>query len=234
VAWFDCATRRPIRTNTGGILSPNLGLILHHQAGNGSLFNWFNNPAARVSAHFWVAKSGAIEQYVDTGVVAWHGMSLNTRYVAVETEGCPGGRDEPFTAAQTDALIRLYAEGIRRHDWARQVANGMGQRGFGFHRMAVATACPCDVRLSMRQAIINRAGQPTPPPTPPQDWFDMATEADLARVVRAEITNALNQGTAQGQQNWGSTNRAILAACQGLRNRPNEISGQIARLGNRQ
>lgn len=168
MARFACASWRPIGTNTGGALQPNLGAILHHQAGNGSLFNWFNNPAARVSAHFWVAKDGRIEQYVDTSRVAWHGISLNTRYVGVETEGCPGGRDEALTPAQVSAFARIYAEGARVHGWPNADANADGQRGLGFHRMAVATACPCNLRLNARAEIRRQAfGVPAPTPTPP-------------------------------------------------------------------
>lgn len=170
MAWFDCAVRRPIGANTGGFISPNLGLVLHHQAGNGSLFNFFNNPSAQVSAHFWVAKGGTIEQYVDTDVVAWHGRSLNSRYVGVETEGCATPpHAEPFTEAQINALARIYAEGIRRHGWLVALANADGQRGFGYHRMAVNTSCPCDVRLEKRTQILNLAtGQAVPPPAVPK------------------------------------------------------------------
>jgi murein L,D-transpeptidase YcbB/YkuD len=173
MAWFACATRRQISANTGGNLSSQRGLVLHHQAGNGSLFGFFNNPAAGVSAHFWVSKGGLIEQYVDTARVAWHGRDLNSNWVGVETEGCPlkpGGQsanDEPMTEAMVAALARLYAEGARVHGWPNQLASSNGGRGFGFHRMAVATACPCDMRLNMRGEILRRAfgGQGTAPPS---------------------------------------------------------------------
>lgn len=168
--WFDCATRRPISANTGGMLSPNLGLVLHHQAGNGSLYGFFNNPASQVSAHFWVSKTGQIEQYVDTNVVSWHGRSLNSRYVGMETEGCASAPyAEPMTEAMINAIARIYKEGAQRHGWKNALANADGQPGFGYHRMGVNTACPCDVRLNKRQDILNRAfdGAPTPvPPTP--------------------------------------------------------------------
>ena len=76
-----------------------------------------------------------------------------------------------------DAMVRLYAEGMRRHGWAPQLAQRNGERGFGFHRMAVNTACPCDVRLNMRDEIIRRArGGAAPPsgPAPGQEVDDMA------------------------------------------------------------
>lgn len=171
MARFACATWRPISHNIGGTLSPSLGLVLHHQAGNGSLVSYFNNPATKASAHFWVSKSGQIEQMVDTGQVAWHGRAaLNPRYAGVETEGCPGGRDEPLTDAQVDALARLYAEGHRVHGWPNALASAPGQKGFGYHRMGVATSCPCEVRLKMRPEILRRAfasaAAPAAPPVP--------------------------------------------------------------------
>lgn len=167
--WFDCANKRPISANMGGTLSPNLGLVLHHAVANGSLFTFFNSPSAQVSAHFWVAKSGAIEQYVDTSVRAWHGMSLNNRYVGVETEGCVSPpHAEPFTEAQIRGLAQIYNEGMRRHNWPNRLANADGESGFGFHRMAVNTACPCDIRLNKRPEVLAlAAGEPISPiPTP--------------------------------------------------------------------
>lgn len=194
---FDCAQWRPISANTGGGLSPNLGLILHHQAGSGSLYSFFNNPAAKVSAHFWVSRGGAIEQYVDTSVVAWHGRDLNGRYVGVETEGCGSApHAEAMPEAMVAALARLYAEGARRHGWKNALANSNGQAGFGYHRMAVNTACPCDVRLNRRSEILKRAfgGQASPqPPTPPSsggsapkmtvDWFGTTHNSRVGDVL---------------------------------------------------
>jgi len=168
MAWFTCAVRRPIGANTGGRITSNWGLVLHHAVANGSLFSFFNNPSAQVSAHFWVGKNGTIEQYVDTDIVAWHGKSLNTNYVGVETEGCTQGPAyaEPMTDQMIDALSRIYREGNQRHGWPNALANAQGQRGFGYHRMAVNTACPCDVRLQRRQEILNRSFS-SQPPTPP-------------------------------------------------------------------
>jgi hypothetical protein len=173
MARFSCATWRPISVNIGGNITSNLGLVLHHQAGNGSLYNFFNRSSSQVSAHFWVSKTGVIEQYVDTSRVAWHGKSLNSRYVGVETEGCPTSPyAEPLTDAAIQALARIYREGRDKHGWVNALANKDGQKGFGYHRMAVATGCPCDVRLNKRQAILNIAfgatpTPPTPTPTPP-------------------------------------------------------------------
>ena len=163
--WFDCAIRKPISNNMGGALSPNIGLVLHHAVANGSLFTFFNDPASEVSAHFWVAKDGTIEQYVDTDRVAWHGRSLNANYVGVETEGCVDPPyNEPMTDAMVHSLANLYGEGKARHGWPLIKANALGEPGFGYHRMAVNTGCPCDVRLAMRDTILQLVGAPQPPP----------------------------------------------------------------------
>lgn len=170
---FDCATWRPVG-NHGGAMSANLGLLLHHAVADGSLQYMFNNPSSGVSAHFWVGRDGTIEQYVDSEVVAWHAMQMNDTYCGVETEGCATPpHAEPMTEAMVDALARLYAEGHQRHGWPFSTAEVDGQPGFGYHRMGVATACPCDVRLAMRYEILTRAGElvdgggAVPAPQPP-------------------------------------------------------------------
>ena len=194
--WFDCAVRRPINANTGGTIGPNLGLVLHHAVMNGSGWAFFNSPSAQVSAHFWVLQNGTIEQYVDTNVVAWHGRSLNSRYVGVETEGCTRApHADPMSEAMVAALARIYAEGMRRHGWANALANSDGQRGFGFHRMAVATGCPCDVRLNMRTEILRRAAGgaagPGPTPPPPKEEEDLTPDQDS---ILRQIYNMLANG----------------------------------------
>ena len=80
------------------------------------------------------------------------------------------------------ALARIYAEGARRHGWPNQLASSNGGRGFGYHRMAVNTGCPCDVRLNMRGEILRRAfggAASTPPTTPPIGVGDMTAAIKL-------------------------------------------------------
>ena len=171
MAWFDCAVRRPISGHTSGPLRAQRGLVLHHAVANGSLYDRFNSPAVEASTQFWVARSGLIEQYLDSTMSAWATGSNtgNMEYNSVETEGCvsPPYAD-PMTPEMVAALARLYAEGNARHGWAFQLCNSVGQNGFGYHRLFFNTACPCDVRLSARQEILDQAqGKPPKPPEPP-------------------------------------------------------------------
>lgn len=162
MAIFDCATWRPV-VNHGGPMADEWGVVMHQQVSYGSLFGYFNDPASQVSAHFWVSQSGTIEQYVDSETVAWHGLILNLNYCGIEFEGMP---TDAITPAQVDAGGLILAEGNRRHGWPFLEADANGQRGFGYHRMAVATACPSDLRLSARPAILAAAQGPAPGPPP--------------------------------------------------------------------
>src|SRR5215469_3449850 len=90
-------------------MGPIKGLVLHVQEGNGSLYGWFSNPAAKVSAHFWCSKAGALEQYLQPPQqTAWAQAAGNPNYVSVE---CEGFATEAMTAAQIAKVAQLL-------DWA--------------------------------------------------------------------------------------------------------------------
>lgn len=172
-------------------MSTNLGLVLHHAVANGSLYNFFNSPAADVSAHFWVALDGTIEQYVDTSTVAWHARDLNINYIGVETEGCVNPpHAQPMSMEMVNSLAVLYAEGNRIHGWPNTLCESKGAKGFAYHRLpgsqngpggAYPTGCPCDTRKDSRQYILDLAFH-TPTPT-----------GDDMQVI---VTNPNNNGQA--------------------------------------
>ncbi len=108
-------------------------VVLHHislppgEWGGGHVEAFFQNrldPAAhpyfaaiaglRVSAHFLVDRQGALTQFVDTDLAAWHagaselaGVSGVNRFsVGVELEG---DEETPYTDAQYETLNRLLA-----------------------------------------------------------------------------------------------------------------------------
>ena len=149
------ATWKPVG-NRGGAMSSHLGLVLHVQQGNNSLAGWFNNPASGASSTWWVAKSGALEQYVDADVVAWAQGAGNSTYNSIETEGYD---TEPLTAAQEATLAKLYQWGASTYGWANALAETPGQRGFGWHGMGGSawgghTGCPGDLRDARRGPIL--------------------------------------------------------------------------------
>ncbi len=130
------AAWRPVQ-NHGGNMAAHLGLILHVQEGLGSLQGWFNNPNSQVSSTFWVAKGGALEQYVDADWNAWAQAAGNGQYNSAETEGFHG---EALTDAQIQTLAKLYAWGQHVYGWPLQLADSPGQAGFGWHGMGGLSA----------------------------------------------------------------------------------------------
>src|SRR5215211_202343 len=71
-----------------------------------SLFNFFS--AADVDSHFYVARNGVIEQYVDTDLVAYAQLEGNPTLISVESQGGVTTPDrEPWTTAQLTSLAAI-------------------------------------------------------------------------------------------------------------------------------
>lgn len=99
------ATWMPVPNHAGG--RPGYyGFAVHVQAGNGSCYPEFDNPASQVSSHFWISQGGALQQYVDTGLMAWAEEAGNGYYISCEFEGEPS---EAMTAQQMATGGRLLA-----------------------------------------------------------------------------------------------------------------------------
>jgi hypothetical protein len=150
-------------------MNNHLGLVLHVQVGNGSLYGYFNNPASQVSAHFWCAKDGRLEQYVDTEVVAWAEAAGNPNYLSVETEGFP---TEPLTAAQVSKVAELLYWSASNYKFPIAGPVAHGQAGFTPHSNPNGTpdpawgnhSCPDPIRLAQMADIIAAALPPLPVP----------------------------------------------------------------------
>ena len=102
-------------------------IVIHVMQGSESGADaWFHDPRAIVSAHFGVAKSGLIEQYVDTNEEAYAEMAFNAVGISIEHEGYSG---EHLTPAQLMADARLFEWAHRVHhiplEWRRD-AYGRG------------------------------------------------------------------------------------------------------------
>jgi N-acetylmuramoyl-L-alanine amidase len=161
-----------------GTLNPRT-VTLHHQAGNGNPYNVYIS--RRVSAHFWIPKTGQPYQHVDTNVQAWHGVAHNSVGLGIETEGCGSPpHADPLTEHQLNQFAALMAWAHHTHGIPLRLSESVTEPGLNYHRCAggPATGCPCDVRKNARAEILRRAGAtapapPTPPaPTAPSRWED--------------------------------------------------------------
>lgn len=94
--------------NVGGQLDPALvRLFVVHVAQDrwqSGLDAWFADPAAQVSAHFSVGRSGVIHQHVGIGRVAWHVADYNGVAIGIEHLGYSGKK---MTMHQANASHRL-------------------------------------------------------------------------------------------------------------------------------
>ena len=77
---------------------------------------WFQNPAARVSAHYGIDANGNVEQYVQEADEAWHAgnAAYNRRSIGIELEGHSADA-ESFTPAMISALVELVRDICARH-----------------------------------------------------------------------------------------------------------------------
>lgn len=194
------ATHRLLpESETQPVIKPR-AVILHSAAGRGSLYEFFRT-GSNLESHFWVASNGKIEQYIDTQVRADANLNANGFAISVETESSPQAT-ERWTPAQAEAIVRLVSWCCETHGIPRQQIPTWDGAGIGWHIMfgspgpwtPVAKSCPGPARVAQaRDEIIPAvAAGGAPTPQPPKDWFDMATEAELRKIIGEELDKRLD------------------------------------------
>lgn len=173
--WRDIAEWvGPTPNEHPGGMEQVVGLVLHIQQGNqqGSIA-WCKNPAAQVSAHFFAAKNGTLQQLVDTADRAWAEAGGNAHWLSIENEGYSG---QDLTAGQIWACAKVLALAHRVYGVPLQPADAINGTGLGWHGMGGDQwgghpDCPGAPVIAQRPLIIARAAQllgigTTVPPTP--------------------------------------------------------------------
>src|SRR5688572_29247709 len=98
-------------------------IVLHATAGSArGALAWLTNPAARVSAHYPIEKSGRIYHLVPDECAAWHAgraswrgqTAINELSIGIELENANDGRD-PYPPEQIEALLELAREKVARY-----------------------------------------------------------------------------------------------------------------------
>jgi uncharacterized protein YraI len=81
-------------------------IVIHTVEGSeSSCINWFQNPSARVSAHYVVSHAGRVTQMVPDMSVAWHAGNANSTAIGIENEGYAGRNN--WTTTQYEVLADL-------------------------------------------------------------------------------------------------------------------------------
>jgi hypothetical protein len=159
---YPGAEWRPISVNyRSGGNTPTLQITHIMQGTLAGSDSWFRNPAAQVSAHFGIGRSGEVIQWVDTSDTAWHAMAANDRSIGVEHEGDSG---ETLTAAQMEADAKLFAWATEHHDIPLSLAHAPSGSGLAYHALGAASwgghlQCPGRPIIAQLPAILKLAQQ---------------------------------------------------------------------------
>lgn len=131
--WADIAAWRGPTSNHGGPMVGHRGVVLHIAEGTfEGTVSWCLNSSAGVSAHFVVAKSGAVAQLVDTDVQSWCQSAGNAEWLSIENEGRSG---EMLTAGQIEANAKLLAKAYQVYGIPLASTDSPDGRGLGHHSM---------------------------------------------------------------------------------------------------
>jgi hypothetical protein len=103
-------------------------IVIHDVEGSyGSCINWFQDPAAEVSAHYVVrSMDGEITQMVAEKNVAWHDACNNTYTIGIEHEGFLDAPERWFTEAMYVESAKLVAYLTDKYGIAKTRANILG------------------------------------------------------------------------------------------------------------
>lgn len=106
-----------------------------------SLYSMFSRSNSACS-HFYVAKDGSVEQYIDTNYRSASDYHGNDSTISVETQGGVRNPDgEPWTREQVVALAKLWAWARDTHEIKNQMAKNTqtndNSSGLSWHRLGV-------------------------------------------------------------------------------------------------
>lgn len=139
-------------------------IIMHTQDGQGSIYDWFNNPSTQASAHFWVSQGGIVEQYVEEFDTAWNSGDsyINAQSIAIEHEDFGNYNDAVRTDILYENSAQLIAYLCKKYEQVPCVyvdnasSDHHWDHGLRPHRNFVNVACPGGLNV---QRIVNRANE---------------------------------------------------------------------------
>ena len=239
--WYPGAVRKPLTRNfTNATRKRTDGVVLHVAASEAaSLQGWFNSPAARASSHFYIRRSGVVEQYLPINLISWAGVDSDARTISIETQGMGSGTWDP---AQVDAIVAVlrWIRTIYPFPARQMTSSKSTEKGIGYHALgvpgsswqklrrvsqtggelwsgAVGKICPGPGRVAQIPAIISRlsstttapAPQATPAP-PATSGTPIAAHLDVKTVQRQLAEVGFYTGLIDGQAG-SMTGAAVLA-----------------------
>lgn len=184
-------------------------IVIHVTEGDTtSVLSWFNNPNAKVSAHYLVTKAGEVIQFVKEADTAWHagrvdhptselvkdraGQNPNDWTIGIEHEG-DGLHD--LTDAQRAASVALIRDICQR----RHIPIDR-RHIFGHHEVYGLKKCPGAIDVDRLVAEADRA---TDRPAPPRvvwsphmrDWLIVTRVLSDTHWFYVRMSNLSKSGT---------------------------------------
>lgn len=173
MAWNPGAIRKEITKHRKALINPR-GVCHHVAVSNAdSLYSFFLT--AEACSHFYIRRSGIVEQYVDTRYQAPAQRDGNSSMISTESEGgVTNANTEQWTAEQVEAHAKLDAwinatHGIPLVPMPDSLPES---RGIGYHRLGIdpwrvsggelwsssyGKICPGAGKIAQIPEIINRA-----------------------------------------------------------------------------
>jgi N-acetylmuramoyl-L-alanine amidase len=197
------------------IRSPNYGLraghsismiVLHATVGSArSALAWLTSPAARVSAHYLIDKSGHIYQLVadeycawHAGRASWHGQTaINEMSLGIELENANDGRDV-YPPEQVGALQQLVLAKVAQY----RIIPGMIVRHMD---VAVPQGRKTDPAGFPWVEFIGRI---FPQATPPDDRTPRPAPNPPPAFAQKLLAEAYRQAGAANHQDWAMAQMA--------------------------
>ena len=195
---IDQAIRSPNYSLRGG-QSISM-IVLHATVGSArSALAWLTNPAARVSAHYLIDKSGHIYQLVadeycawHAGRASWHGQTaINEMSLGIELENANDGRDV-YPPEQIDALQQLIQAKVSQY----RIAPDMLTRHLD---VAVPKGRKTDPASFPWAEFIGRL---FPQVAPPDDRTPRPTPDPQPAFAQKLLDEAYRQAGAASHQDW--------------------------------
>lgn len=186
MAWFPGAIKKEITKHRTPLTLYNRVNLHVAVSESESLYGFFSG--AVVVSHFYVRKSGVVEQYVDTKYRAAADLQGNDATISIETQGgLFNPQSEPWTEAQLVSLAAIYKWARETHGIENKIAAdslpGESSRGLSWHRLGVdpwrksgglkysnarGKICPGDAKIAQIPSIFaaSQGEGVTPPPHP--------------------------------------------------------------------
>ena len=157
---------------------------------------YFQNPAVKASANYYIGNDGSIVCGVDESNVAGTtgGYDIDKDAITVEVSNSIRGGNYPVSSAALKSLIRLAADVSKRHKFDGGLVPG---KTLCWHSMYAATTCPGNYLRSKMNYIAAEANKiNNPKPGGKIDGYNITRKANYLVVY--------NKGSYANTNKWGT------------------------------